>query len=706
MDHTHAQIHIVEVTRDTVHLHPPKPLPSIPREDTIGPPPPSPPASVDESPDNLSSLFPVRLSKSDPLPKGIETDIDVELDSATINSHRTHDRLHRASTETKLSARIPRVSQTSSYAQSTSTSKTPQPDGLLHPPARPVRRNTTGSARRPHPPPSTYVATGELEDDIQIQAEQIRRERKRKQAAEVAAAAVVEVAQKEDERPLVGNLIGEDHANYVLMYNMLTGIRIAVSRCQAKIKRPLTEQDFTARHKYSFDIVGNELTPSARYDFKFKDYAPWVFRELREDHFSLDPADYLLSLTSKYILSELTSPGKSGSFFYFSRDYRFIIKTIRHAEHKFLLRVLPQYWEHVKANPHTLLSRFYGLHRVKLPRGQKIHFVIMNNLFPPHKDIHESYDLKGSTIGRIVPPAKLEQNPRAVQKDLNWIDSNRVLELGPEKRALLTEQLRRDSEMLRDLGVMDYSLLVGLHWGNRGNRENVRGSTLRVFEPSVPPIRRKTTQTKDGRSPEAIAMRRIMRASDPHHLGTTLDLPDSPPSSMQTVAPSTPTHSQRTRPRSGSKGTSNANVGVNGNGNGITQQAHLTFQTPPHSSHPLHQSQPPQPPYPQHQTPSNAPSQQPHPTQDRDHFLFYQDEGGLQATDESNEEMDVIYYLGIIDILTPYGGLKKCEHFWKGLSADRHKISPVPPSEYADRFFGFMKAIMRGGEGGSRFKAE
>jgi hypothetical protein len=31
------------------------------------------------------------------------------------------------------------------------------------------------------------------------------------------------------ERVLVGNLIGEDHVNYVLMYNMLTGIRIGVS---------------------------------------------------------------------------------------------------------------------------------------------------------------------------------------------------------------------------------------------------------------------------------------------------------------------------------------------------------------------------------------------------------------------------------------------------------------------------------------------
>jgi hypothetical protein len=28
--------------------------------------------------------------------------------------------------------------------------------------------------------------------------------------------------------PLVGNLIGEGHVNYVLMYNMLTGIRIGV----------------------------------------------------------------------------------------------------------------------------------------------------------------------------------------------------------------------------------------------------------------------------------------------------------------------------------------------------------------------------------------------------------------------------------------------------------------------------------------------
>jgi len=89
---------------------------------------------------------------------------------------------------------------------------------------------------------------------------------------------------------------------------------------------------------------GNELSPASKHDFRFKDYAPWVFRHLRA-LFHLDPADYLVSLTSRILLSELGSPGKSGSFFYFSRDYRFVIKTLHHAEHKYLRKILRQYFE-------------------------------------------------------------------------------------------------------------------------------------------------------------------------------------------------------------------------------------------------------------------------------------------------------------------------------------------------------------------------
>ena len=179
---------------------------------------------------------------------------------------------------------------------------------------------------------------------------------------------------KDDDNVIVGKKVEEGHVNWVTAYNMLTGIRFTVSRTNAKMDRDLTEADFDAKHKLSFDVTGNELTPSAKYDFKFKDYAPWVFRRLRAI-FGLDPADYLMSLTSKYILSELGSPGKSGSFFYFSRDYKYIIKTIHHAEHKLLRKILRDYYKHVVENPNTLLSQIYGLHRVKIPLWSKDSFL-------------------------------------------------------------------------------------------------------------------------------------------------------------------------------------------------------------------------------------------------------------------------------------------------------------------------------------------
>lgn len=121
------------------------------------------------------------------------------------------------------------------------------------------------------------------------------------------------VTEDDDDRVLMGTRISEGHRNYILMYNMLTGIRIAVGRVSAKNDRPLVDDDFWAAHKLAFDVyvyktsslycintvlicsTGDELTPGAKYDFKFKDYAPWVFRGLRE-RFGIDPADYLVKL--------------------------------------------------------------------------------------------------------------------------------------------------------------------------------------------------------------------------------------------------------------------------------------------------------------------------------------------------------------------------------------------------------------------------
>ncbi|KAI4747223.1 SAICAR synthase-like protein [Aureobasidium sp. EXF-12298] len=337
---------------------------------------------------------------------------------------------------------------------------------------------------------------------------------------------------EDDERVVVGTKVDQNHVNWVTAYNMLTGIRFCVSRTNAKIDRDLTDADFDAKHKFSFDITGNELTPSAKYDFKFKDYAPWVFRRLRHK-FGLDPADYLVSLTSKYILSELGSPGKSGSFFYFSRDYKYIIKTIHHAEHKFLRKILRDYYSHVQENPNTLLSQFYGLHRVKIPYGRKIHFVVMNNLFPPHRDIHRTFDLKGSTIGRDFREEELEKNPRATLKDLNWLRRNLHLEFGPTKKDAFVEQMQKDVALLQKLKIMDYSMLVGIHDLQRGNEDNLRDKTLQVFQPGghkpedQPPNMLMRTPSKLENARKAQELRELIKNEKPIPMGQSLDkMPD------------------------------------------------------------------------------------------------------------------------------------------------------------------------------------
>ena len=83
----------------------------------------------------------------------------------------------------------------------------------------------------------------------------------------------------------------------------------------------------------------------------------------------------------------------------------------------------------------------------------------MNNLFPSHRDVHEVYDLKGSTVSR----EQLSAKPSAVLKDMNWLQRDRYVELGPQKRAQFERQLRADVSLLQRLQLMDYSLLIGLH---------------------------------------------------------------------------------------------------------------------------------------------------------------------------------------------------------------------------------------------------
>ncbi|XP_061361095.1 phosphatidylinositol 4-phosphate 5-kinase 5-like isoform X1 [Gastrolobium bilobum] len=262
-----------------------------------------------------------------------------------------------------------------------------------------------------------------------------------------------------------GETICKGHKNYELMLNLQLGIRHAIGRPAPSASLDLKPSAFDSKEKVwtRFPPEGSKYTPPhASIEFKWKDYCPVVFRALRK-LFKVDAADYMISICGDDALRELSSPGKSGSFFYLTNDDRYMIKTMKKAEAKALLRMLPAYYNHFRVFENALLTKFYGLHCVKLtgPTQKKVRFIIMGNLFCSEYTINRRFDLKGSSLGRITDKPETEISETTILKDL---DLNFIFRLQRTWYQEFCRQIDRDCELLEQEGIMDYSLLVGIHF--------------------------------------------------------------------------------------------------------------------------------------------------------------------------------------------------------------------------------------------------
>ena len=204
--------------------------------------------------------------------------------------------------------------------------------------------------------------------------------------------------------------------------------------------------------------------------FVFQDIEPTVFHLLR-DAYGISSSKYRQSFKLKNAsdvessgMLEKFTEGKSGSFFYFSHDFRYIIKTVTSEEEKFLRRIAYRYYNHMKQNPNSLIVRFFGLHKVRLaPEQRYISVVVMENIFYNRHQLkmHNIYDLKGSTVGRrALKGGKTKETYHGTLKDL---DLDQTIFIGAEAKALLKEQLEQDVAFLTRCEIMDYSLLLGIH---------------------------------------------------------------------------------------------------------------------------------------------------------------------------------------------------------------------------------------------------
>ena len=110
------------------------------------------------------------------------------------------------------------------------------------------------------------------------------------------------------------------------------------------------------------------------------------------------------------------SAGKSGSFFFFSYDRRFIIKTMNNNELNLFKKALPEYFLHCRKYRNSLIARIYGIFTVQMEDIAPVNLLLMANAAQSGKDIKHIFDLKGSTVNREEKDEEV-----ATKKDMNLI---------------------------------------------------------------------------------------------------------------------------------------------------------------------------------------------------------------------------------------------------------------------------------------------
>ena len=285
------------------------------------------------------------------------------------------------------------------------------------------------------------------------------------------------------------NIIKATDQSFKLLLNMIMGIQIAVQSIpNFHIKNNEDLNKYMTKMLYSIQTINfgkrNEEV------FILKEFAGIIFNNIRiylgydkEDFISsISPQDFIteLMISTQTIFEELCSTGRSGSLFYYARDGKFIVKTIKRDEYKFIKKILSDYFHHLKTYPLSLLPKFLGCYiltrKIKnTKKKEKIYFIVMINVFSTSKYIHRRYDLKGSKIGRIVLTGERDKEILSkgdfALKDLDFEKNKEKINIG-DKNDILFNQIKNDADFLCKIQVNDYSLLLGIHYINKEKQNN------------------------------------------------------------------------------------------------------------------------------------------------------------------------------------------------------------------------------------------
>ncbi|XP_039362962.1 phosphatidylinositol 4-phosphate 5-kinase-like protein 1 isoform X1 [Mauremys reevesii] len=257
--------------------------------------------------------------------------------------------------------------------------------------------------------------------------------------------------------------INGEHEFYDLTCMLKVGLRAAI---QEAIDNPPVDALSDADCKV--------VLKQAHEGFEMRTYGGPAFAHFRHS-LGISEKEYQLSLSSQSFYLQFISNSKSKADFFLTNNKCFFLKTQSKREIRFLLSNLPKYIQHLERYPHSLLVKFLGVHSIIVAQEKKKYFIIMQSVFYPDERILERYDIKGCQVNRWTEPAPEGSQVIVVLKDLNFegnsIQLASLLSPAGQQRSWLLRQVQLDTQFLKELNVLDYSLLVAfqpLHADEKG----------------------------------------------------------------------------------------------------------------------------------------------------------------------------------------------------------------------------------------------
>uniref|UniRef100_A0A8C9REE9 Phosphatidylinositol 5-phosphate 4-kinase type-2 gamma n=1 Tax=Scleropages formosus TaxID=113540 RepID=A0A8C9REE9_SCLFO len=261
---------------------------------------------------------------------------------------------------------------------------------------------------------------------------------------------------------------------------------------QVPVPVMLLPDDFKANTKIKVTnhLFNKENLPG---HFKFKEYCPQVFRNLRE-RFGIEDLDYQVSLARSPPVRG--GDGHAEGLLLTSYDRTLVVKQISSEDVADMHNILSEYHQHiVKCHGSTLLPQFLGMYRVSV-ESEDTYLVVMRNMFSHRLVVHRKYDLK-VRCGKELPTFK----------DVDFRNNMQKVHVSEEQKEKFMEKLKRDVEFLVKLKIMDYSLLLGIHDVGRAEREEEEMEEPCAEEEAEPEngLAPAPTVGSYGTSPEGIA---------------------------------------------------------------------------------------------------------------------------------------------------------------------------------------------------------